>query len=95
MVTAVNGTPIYDPDGLVLEVGKLPVEAVARLSLLREERSLNLDVKLSKFPVSGKKIVTAPPPSWRGLRVDYTDGLAGDGPAWPAALRRRSTKRWW
>jgi S1-C subfamily serine protease len=75
VVTAVNGTPIYDPDGLVLEVGKLPVEAVVRLSLLREEQKLNLDVTLSKFPVSGKKIVTAPPPSWRGLRIDYTTAV--------------------
>jgi S1-C subfamily serine protease len=75
VVTAVNGTPIYDPDGLVLEVGKLPVESVVRLSLLREEQELSLDVTLSKFPVNGKKIVTARPPSWRGLRVDYTTAV--------------------
>jgi S1-C subfamily serine protease len=75
VVTAVNGTPIYDPDGLVLEVGKLPVEAVVRLSLLREEQKLDLSVTISKFPVSGKKVVTAPPPSWRGLRVDYTTAV--------------------
>jgi S1-C subfamily serine protease len=72
VVTAVNDTAIYDPDGLVLEVGKLPVESVVRLSLLRDEQKLDLDVKLAKFPVSGKKIVTAAPASWRGLRVDYT-----------------------
>jgi S1-C subfamily serine protease len=75
VVTAVNGIPIYDPDGLVLEVGKLPVEAVVRLSLLRDEQKPSLDVTLAKFPVSGKKIVTAPPPSWRGLRVDYTTAM--------------------
>ena len=35
IVTAVDNTPIYDADGLVLNVGKLPAETVTRLSVLR------------------------------------------------------------
>ncbi len=35
VVTAVDDTPIHDADGLVLNVGKLPAEAVTRLSVLR------------------------------------------------------------
>jgi serine protease Do len=71
VVTAVNGVPIYDFDGLVLEVGKLPVEAVARLRVLREGRPLDLDVGLTKYPVRGTKIVTTRPDPWRGMQVDY------------------------
>ena len=36
IITAVDDTPLYDSDGLVLEVGKLPVEAVTRLSIVRD-----------------------------------------------------------
>ena len=71
IITAVDGTPIYDADGLVLEVGRLPVEAVAKLSVVRSGRPRTVDVTLGKYPVRGKKVVTAPVPSWRGLRVDY------------------------
>jgi len=71
VVTAVDGTPIYEADGLVLEVGKLPVEAVARLSVLRNQRKRTVPVTLAKYPVRGRKVVTFPSPDWRGLRVDY------------------------
>ncbi len=71
IITAVDGTPIHEPDGLVLEVGKLPVESVAQLDVLRERRKLNLNVALGKYPVPGKKTITTLAPSWRGLRVDH------------------------
>ena len=35
IVTSVNGAAIYDTDGLVLEIGRLPVEAVAHLAVVR------------------------------------------------------------
>jgi len=76
IITAVDGRPIYDADGLVLEVGKLPVEAVTRLSVLRDGRPRTLNVSLTKYPVRGRKIVTTPGPSWRGLRVDYATAVA-------------------
>jgi serine protease Do len=75
IITAVNNTPIYDADGLVLNVGKLPVEAVAHLSLIRDGRPSAIDVKLTKYPVRGKKIVTRPEPLWRGMRVDYPTAI--------------------
>lgn len=71
ILTAVDGTPVYDADGLYLEVGKLPVESVVQLAILRDGRPRQVDVTLSKYPVRGRKVVTAPPPTWRGLRVDY------------------------
>jgi serine protease Do len=71
LITAVNGTPLYEADGLVREVGKLPVEAVARLSVLRDGAPRLVSVTLSKYPVSGRKIVTQPPAAWRGMKIDY------------------------
>jgi len=75
IITAVNDQPIYDADGLVLEVGKLPVEAAARLSVVRGGRPRTLEVTLAKYPVRGKKIITEPAPAWRGMRVDYATAL--------------------
>ena len=71
VITAVNGRPIYDADGLVLNVGRLAADATARLSVLRDGKRLAIDVTLSKFAVLGRKIVTVQDPPWRGLRVEY------------------------
>jgi S1-C subfamily serine protease len=78
IVTAVDDTPLHDADGLVLSVGKLPAEAVTRLSVLREGSPRTIAVTLSKYAVRGKKIVTSPDPAWRGLRVDYPTALVDD-----------------
>ena len=59
----------------MLEVGSLPVEAVARLTVIRGGRPRTLDVTLSKYPVRGKKIVTVRPEAWRGVRVDYPSAV--------------------
>ncbi len=82
VLTAVNGMPIHDADGLYLEVGKLPVEAVAQLAIFRDGRSRQINVTLSKYPVRGRKVITTPAPSWRGMRVDYPT-------AWLDAARHR------
>jgi len=76
IITSVDGQPIRDADGLVLAVGRLPVEATVRLGVLRGGRRVNVEVVLGKFPVRGKKIVTTPAPGWRGLRIDYPTALA-------------------
>ena len=75
IVTAVGNRPIYEADSLVLEVGRLPVEAPARLSVIRDGRRRTLEVTLAKFPVPGKKIVTTRRPPWRGMRIDYPTAL--------------------
>lgn len=71
LVTEVNGLPIYDPDGLVLEVGRLPVESRVHLTVVRDKKTSDVPVSLTKYPVRGKKIVTAPAPAWRGMRIEY------------------------
>ena len=60
----------------MLEVGRLPVEAVAKLSVVRGGRPRTVEVTLSKYPVRGKKVITTPSPAWRGLRVDYATDVA-------------------
>jgi serine protease Do len=71
IVATVNGRPVHDDDGLVLEVGRLPVESVVHLGVIRGGRKLDLDIALTKLKVRGKKIVTAPSSRWRGMTVDY------------------------
>jgi len=78
IITAVNGKPVHDADGLVLAVGRLPVDSLARLSVLREGRNLQLEVRLGKYPIRGKKIVTTRPDPWRGMSVDYTTVAESD-----------------
>jgi serine protease Do len=65
-----------------LEVGKLPVESVARLNVIRDGRPRTLDVTLAKYPVRGRKIVTTPAAAWRGMRIDYPTAVVdGDSRA--------------
>ena len=75
IITSVNGAPIYDSDGLVLEVGRLPVEAVAHLGVIRNGARQKIDVVLSKYAVRGRKVVTVRPEAWRGVRVDYASAF--------------------
>ncbi len=82
LVTRVNGNAVHDADSLVLEVGRLPVESVVRLDVVRDGRRLDLDVTLTKYPVGGRKVVTAAAPSWRGMRIDYASaGLESEFPS--------------
>jgi len=75
IITTVAGRPIYEPDGFVLEVGRLPVEAVAPIGIIRNGRKRTIEVTLAKYPVQGKKIVSNRPEPWRGLRIDYPTAL--------------------
>lgn len=85
IITAVNGRPVFDADSLVLEIGRLPVESRAELTLLRDGQERRVSVKLGKYPVRGKKIITNRPPTWRGISVDYptvlVEGENRQGPA--------------
>ncbi len=80
LITHVNGVRIFDADGLVLAVGKRDVEEQVRLRYVRRGAPHTAEVRLTKFPVSGKKVFT-PPPAWRGIRVDHASVLFASG-AW-------------
>ncbi len=72
VVTAINGKSIFDKDGLFLEIGSQPVEAVVQLTVERDGQSVGpLIAELTKADVPGRKVATAPRPVWRGLRLDY------------------------
>jgi len=79
LVTAVDGRPIHEADSLVLQVGRLPVESVARLSVVRDGRKRTVNVTLAKYPVRGKKIITTRPDPWRGMRIDYPSAVVESG----------------
>jgi serine protease Do len=78
VITAVDGAALYDSDGLILNVGKLPPDAVTRLSVLRGGAMRTVSVELSKYAVRGRRIVTASDPLWRGLRVEYTTAMVDE-----------------
>ncbi len=78
IITRVNDQPVVDADGLMLQVGRLPVESVVQLTVERDDRQRKVQVELTKFPVRGTKVVTVPAPAWRGLRVDYATAMPTD-----------------
>jgi serine protease Do len=78
VITAVDGTPLHDSDGLVLNVGKLPADAVTQLNVLRGGKMRMVSVELSKYAVRGRKVVTTQDPAWRGLRVEYPTAMVDD-----------------
>jgi len=81
----VAGKPIDGSDGLMLEVGRMPAGSQVRFSLLRGSDPMEVPVTLAKYPVQGTKIVTAPSPAWRGLRVEYPTAVVD--PAWAGQVR--------
>jgi serine protease Do len=78
VIVEVNGQPIYDADGLVLEVSRQPAEADSRFTVMRNGRVMQVSVELAKSPAVGKRVVTTPPEKWRGMRVDYTSSMGRD-----------------
>jgi serine protease Do len=72
LITHIDGREIHEPDELMLNIGKLPVDGSVRITVDRAGRTQVISVhELSKNFVHGKKIVTARPPAWRGVHVDY------------------------
>ncbi len=70
-IVGVDGEPVVDFDSLILAVNAYAAGDAIRLQIRRGGREIEKTIVLGKFPVKGEIIVTAPPPAWRGLRVDY------------------------
>ncbi len=79
IISQVNEHPVFGADDVMLEIGRLPVEAAVRLTLRRDDRERKVTVELAKYPVRSQRVVTAPSPGWRGMRIDYGTALAVDG----------------
>lgn len=75
VIATVNGQKVFDEDGLVLSVGRLPPDATVTLEVVRDSRRFEVQARLTKYPVRGKKVVTAPPQRWRGIAVDYVSAM--------------------
>ena len=71
VITHVDQRPVFDADGLVLQIGKKAHDAVVRLSVERQGRTIPIDVQLTKYAMRGRRVVSTPAPQWRGMRVDY------------------------
>ena len=75
-ILAINDQPITGKADLMLKVGLLGPDAMARLDVWRPGRNERLErtVRLGKWPVYDDSSIIAPHPRhpvWRGIRVDY------------------------
>ena len=74
-IIAVNDTPAFDFDTLVLAVNVYSAGDTVRLKIRRGDETIERSVVLAKVAVDGGMIATNRPKPWRGLRVDYTSAL--------------------
>ena len=74
-IIAVNDTPAFDFDTLVLAVNVYSAGDTVRLKIRRGDETIERSVVLAKVPIDGETIATNRPKPWRGLRVDYTSAL--------------------
>ncbi len=74
-IIAVNDTPVFDFDTLVLAVNVYSAGDTVRLKIRRGDETIERTVVLAKVAVDGEIIATNRPKPWRGLRVDYTSAL--------------------
>jgi S1-C subfamily serine protease len=71
-ILAVDDTPVFDFDSLILAVNAYSAGDTIRLKIRRADETIERTITLAKYPVEGEVIATNRPKPWRGLRVDYT-----------------------
>jgi len=71
-ILAVDDTPVFDFDTLVVAVNAFSAGETVRLKIQRGDETIYRTVVLAKVAVDGEVIATNRPKPWRGLRVDYT-----------------------
>jgi serine protease Do len=90
VITRVEGKPVHDADGLVLEVARRLPEADTRFTVLRRGRGepQEVSLRLSKARVADGRVITATRPAWRGMLVDFPTAhlSAGELPVEPAVV---------
>jgi len=104
VITKINGLAVVDRDSLFRELSQIPADSRVELVLHRRDpvngrrRSQTAQVVLAKkyTPTARKPFAQVPPPTWRGLHVEYpsalpprfrTLGLAGGDPKGCVAVR--------
>jgi serine protease Do len=79
LLVEIGGEAIRTPDALQLAVGSMPPGAAAQVVYERRGELHKTNVVLGKaFLEGGDQIVSAEPPSWRGLQVDYATAVPGE-----------------
>lgn len=71
VITNVGKNEVFDVDSLMLNVGRQAAAAETSLTIERDGQRLPKNVRLAKFEVRGKKVITAPDPGWRGATFDF------------------------
>jgi S1-C subfamily serine protease len=71
-IVAVNDTPVFDFDTVLLAVNVFSAGDPIRLKIERGDETIERTLILAKVAVDGEVIATNRPKPWRGLRVDYT-----------------------
>jgi serine protease Do len=71
-IIAVNDTPVFDFDSIILAVNAYSAGETIRLKIRRGDETLVRTLTLAKYHVEGEVIATNRPKPWRGLRIDYT-----------------------
>ncbi|MFP6614558.1 MAG: trypsin-like peptidase domain-containing protein [Pirellulales bacterium] len=75
VITHIGDKPLLTTADLMLTVGQHAPDSRILLKVLRFDRPLSVPVTLTKNRISGDRVVTAPKPAWRGLRVEYPSAL--------------------
>lgn len=76
IITKVGGEATPTADRLQLLVGQQPPGSELRVAYERNGSPSEATVRLSKHFTIGEKIVTNPPPRWRGIQVDYATAIS-------------------
>ena len=75
IIIRVGNRPVHDIDAVQLAISALPPLTPTTIEYERGGRTATATVTLAKLAVAGKKIATARPDAWRGIRVDYATAL--------------------
>jgi serine protease Do len=83
VITHVNSQPVYDPNTLIRDLSKMPLEARVELTVERGAAGARTGRAFKVTAVLSKKYVTeirpayskVEEPIWRGLRVDYATAM--------------------
>lgn len=71
-ITHIDGKPIYDFDGLRLQISKFAPESKVTLTVVRPDMSTSeRKVVLGKLPINLPQTFTEKPAPWRGATIDY------------------------
>jgi serine protease Do len=75
VITQVGDKEVRNIDGVQLAVSTLPPGKPIVVHFVRGGQPGTVTTQLAKLAVAGEKVVTAQPPMWRGMRVDFATAL--------------------